>query len=151
MKKVYVYFLTFLWRASIYPRELQLNKANTSDKKTCFFDLKLVRTPLNYHTLGTCSAAIFLSSDHSLYATINLAWTPCLISFVWDQSTCLVRIESEKIQNEKLLSTVVFEPTTLIFVVRCSNDWATRNLLKGVLFKWSLYIHVLPIPMYTMA
>ena len=33
--------------SGIYPRELQLNKANTSDKETSFWDLKLVRTPLN--------------------------------------------------------------------------------------------------------
>ena len=32
--------------------------------------LKLVRTPLNYHVLGTSTAAIFLSNDHSFYVPI---------------------------------------------------------------------------------
>ena len=32
--------------------------------------IKLVRTPLNTHALGTSTAAIFLSNDHSLYAPI---------------------------------------------------------------------------------
>ena len=44
---------------------------------------------------------------------IYIGWTSCLISFVWDQSTCQERIESDKIQNEKLLSIVGHEPTTL--------------------------------------
>ena len=34
--------------------------------------LKLVRTLLNNHVLGTSSAAIFLSNDHSLYEPIYL-------------------------------------------------------------------------------
>ena len=29
---------------------------------------------------------------------------PCLISFVWDQSTCQERVESDKIQNDKSLA-----------------------------------------------
>ena len=32
----------------------------------------------------------------------------------------------------------------------CSTDWADRTLLKALLFKLSLYIHVLQLPMYTM-
>ena len=45
-------------------------------------NLKLVRIPFYYDVLGTSSAAIFLSNDHSLYAPIYLTWTSCLISFV---------------------------------------------------------------------
>ena len=48
-----------------------------------------------------------------LYAHIHLGWTSCLISFVWDQSTCQESVESEKMQKEKFLSTVGLEPTTL--------------------------------------
>ena len=33
--------------------------------------LELVRTNLNYHVLGTSTAAIFLSNDHFLYAPIT--------------------------------------------------------------------------------
>ena len=34
----------------IYPRELQLNKANTSDKETSFLDLNIKVTGNNIHT-----------------------------------------------------------------------------------------------------
>ena len=61
--------------------------------------LKLVYTLLNYRVLGTSTAAIFLSNDHSLYAPIYLGLTSCLISFEWDQPTCQGRVESDKIQN----------------------------------------------------
>ena len=61
----------------------------------------LVCTLLNYLVLGISTAAIFPSNDHSLYASICLGWTSCLISFVLDQSTCQERVKSDKIQNEK--------------------------------------------------
>ena len=64
--------------------------------------LKLVCTLLNYHVLGTTTANVFLSNDHSLYAPIYLGWRSCLISFEWDQSTCQERIESDKIQTENI-------------------------------------------------
>ena len=67
-------------------------------------NLKLVRTLLNYRILGTSIAAIFFQM-----IIIYLRWTSCLISFVWDQSTCQERVESDKIQNEKFLPTVGLE------------------------------------------
>ena len=93
-------------------------------------------TLLNYRVLETSTAAIFLSNGHliSLYAPIYLGWTSSLISFVWDQSTCQERVESDKIQNEKFLPRVELEPTTLRSAVWCY--WATRALLKAVLFSW---------------
>ena len=51
--------------SDIYPAELQLNKANTSDKETSFLDLKLVRTPLNVYFTA------FKSIVLSLYAPIT--------------------------------------------------------------------------------
>ena len=69
--------------------------------------LKLVRTPLNVYFAAF--KIIFLS----LYAPIYFVWTSCLISFAWDQSTCHERVESDKIQNEKVLPTVGLEPTIL--------------------------------------
>ena len=92
--------------------------------------LKLVRTLLNNVDLGTSTTAIFLSNDYSLYALILLGWTSCLISFVWDQSTCQESVQNDKIQNEKFLPTVGFEPTTLRFEVWCSTDWASRAWCK---------------------
>ena len=67
--------------------------------KLGFHFLKLVRTLLNYRVLGTNTAAIFLSNDHSLYAPIFLGLTTCLIFFVWDQSTYQKRVESDKIHS----------------------------------------------------
>ena len=61
--------------------------------------LKLVCNLLNTHVLGTNTAAIFLSNDHSLYAPINRRRMSCMISFVWHQTICQERIESGK--NEK--------------------------------------------------
>ena len=66
--------------------------------------LTLARTLLNYHVLGTSTASVFLSNDHSLYAPIYLGWTSCLILFALDQLTCQERVESDKIQNEKILA-----------------------------------------------
>ena len=87
--------------------------------KECSLALKLVRTPLNVLLHGF--KIIFLS----LYAPIYLGWTLCLISFAWDQEH-QERVESDKIQNEKFLPTVGFEPTTLRLEVWCSTDWASR-------------------------
>ena len=73
--------------------------------------LKLVCTLLNYRVLGTSTAAIFLSNDHSLYMHLYTSdevyrYMKCLISFVWHQSTCQERVESDNMQNEKFLLTV---------------------------------------------
>ena len=103
---------------------------------------KLVRTCLNYRVLGTSTAAIFLSNDHSLYAPLFLEWSSCLISFSWDQSTCQERVESNKIQNEKFLPTVFLEPTTLGCEVGWSTDWASRAC-------WKLYLNDLITYMYS--
>ena len=72
---------------------------------------------LNYRVLGTSTATVFLSNDHSLYEPIYLGWTSCLISFAWDKSTCQERVGSDKIQNEKFLPTGGLEPSTLRFQV----------------------------------
>ena len=77
------------------------------------FSLKLVRILLKYHVLGTSTVIVSPSNDHSLHAPIYLGWTSCLISFAWDQSTCQERVESDKIQNEKVLPKVGLEPTTM--------------------------------------
>ena len=63
--------------------------------------LKLVHTLLKYRVLGISTAAIFLPNDHSLHVPIYLGWLSCMLSFVWHQSTCQVRVESEKMQNEQ--------------------------------------------------
>ena len=114
--------------------------------------LQLVHTLLNYATcssnVGTSTVAIFLSNDHSLYAPIYLGWTSCLISFVWHQSSCQERVESNKMQNEKILPTCGFEPTTIESEFWCSTNLANRVLMKVAIFKcFFIYKHVLPIPM----
>ena len=106
--------------------------------------LKLVCTNFNYRVLISCTAAIFLSNEYSLYAPIYLGWTSCMILFVWGQSTVQQRVESDKIQNEKFLLTVGLETSSLRFEVWCSTDLDTQTLMKDVLFKLPIYIHVLP-------
>ena len=114
-------------------------------------ELKLVRTLLNYRVLGCSTDAIFLSNDQSVYAPIFIGWTSGLVSFVWDQSTCQVLVESNKIQIEKFLPTVGLKPTTLRFEVWWSTDWATQACWKLFIFcLWPYYIHVLPIPICTL-
>ena len=89
-----------------------------------------MRTNLNYHAQETRTATVFLSNDHSLYAPMYLGWTSCLMSFVLDQSTCQERVESDKIQNEKFLTTVGREPTALRFEVGRSTIWSNRAWRK---------------------
>ena len=79
----------------------EINKCASITMIIVIFLLKLVRTNLNYRVVGVRTAAISLSNEHSLFAPIYLGWTSCLISFVWGQSTCQERVESDKIQNEK--------------------------------------------------
>ena len=50
IKQLTNYFVTFLLLASIYPRELQLNKANTSETETSLFDLNIKVISSNIHT-----------------------------------------------------------------------------------------------------
>ena len=55
-----------------------------------------------------------------------------MLDFIlWNQSTWQVRVESDKIQNEKFLLTVGLEPTTLRFLAWCS----AQALMKAVLLK----------------
>ena len=91
--------------------------------------LKLVHILLNYRILGTSTAAICRSNDHSLNAPKYLGWMSCLISFVLHQLTCQERIDNETMQKEKFF-TVGLEPTTLISEVWCSINLATvsKNL-----------------------
>ena len=106
------------------------NRIHLAQKNLKLWLLKLVRTNLYYCVLGTSTAAIFLSNDHSLYSPIYFGWTSCLISFVWDRSTCQKRVESDKIQHEKVLLTVGIKPRTLQFEVWCFTDWAYRAWWK---------------------
>ena len=76
----------------------------------CKIKLKLLRTYLKNCVLGTSTAAIFLSNDHSLYSLIYLGWTSCLISFTWEQSTCQERVENDKIQSGNFLPTMGLDP-----------------------------------------
>ena len=102
---------------------------------------------LNYSVLG--NATVFLSNDHSLYVPIYLGWTLCLITFAFDQTTCQERVGSEKYkmknscpQWDSKSQPWNFKsgalPTELAWFVECCP------------FKWPHYIHVLPIPMYTL-
>ena len=83
----------------------------------------LVCTLLNYRVLGTSTAAFFLSNDHSLYAPIYLGWMSCLISFVLHQSARQECVESEKMQDEKVLHTMGLEPTILRSEVWCCTNY----------------------------
>ena len=94
--------------------------------------LKLVRTLLNYRILRTSTSVIFLSNGHSLYTPLYFGLKSSLISFAWDQSTCQVRVESDKIQNEKCLPTVGFEPTTLfglLYVSITLFQWVVKFII----------------------
>ena len=69
----------------------------------------------------------------SLYAPIYLGWASCLISFVWDQSTCQERSESDKIQNEKFLPKWDSNPQP--------SDWKSDALpteLAGLVECWTI-------------
>ena len=93
-----------------------------------FSNLKLVRTLLNTRVLGTSTAAIFLSNDHSLYAPIYLGWISCLISFVWHHLTCQESIESEKCKMKNSCSQWD------------SNPQKTRNHDQAFYLIWSLHV-----------
>ena len=56
-----------------------------------------------------------------------------------------------KLQNAKwkILANRRIRSSTMRFEVWCSTNWANRALMKVVPFKWSIYKHVLPMPMYT--
>ena len=77
-----------------------------------------MRTNMNYHVRGTCSAAIFLSNYHSLYAPITSdechTWFH-LFGLSWPAMSWKLRSAwiAKKRQNEKFLLTVGLEPTTL--------------------------------------
>ena len=81
----------------------------------------------------------FLPNDHSLYAPtcIYLGWTSCLISFVWGQSTCQERVESDKIQNEKVLPTVG-QPW---YLKSDALPTGLARLVDSCLLKWPYYIY----------
>ena len=52
----------------IYPRELQLNKANTSDKETSFLDLNIKVIGNNIHT------SVYDKRDHFGFPIVNFPW-----------------------------------------------------------------------------
>ena len=54
-----------------------------------------------------------------------------LDSICIDQSTCQERVESDKIQNKKSLSTGGLEATTLRILAWCSTDWTTWALMTA--------------------
>ena len=103
-----------------------------------------MHTLLNYRVLGTSTATVFLSNDHSLYAPIYLGWTSCLISFAWDQSTCQERIGSDKNKMKNSCPQWDSNPQPWVF----KSD-ALQTKLAGLVeccpSKWPYYIHVLPI------
>ena len=57
--------------------------------------------------------------------------------------------EATKYKMKNSLSTVGLEPSTLRLQVWCSTYWASRAC-ECCTFKWPYYIHVLPIPMFTL-
>ena len=52
----------------IYPAELQLNKANTSDKETSFLDLNIKVIDSDIHT------SVYDNSDHFGFPIVNFQW-----------------------------------------------------------------------------
>ena len=89
-------------------------------------------TLLNIRVLETSTAAIFLSNGHSLYAPLYLWWMSCLISFEWDRSTCQERVESDKMQNKKLLFQCDSKP----------QPWDLKSDAppsEPIGFRWKLY------------
>ena len=88
--------------------------------------LKLAGIYLNNHVLGKFSSQIIILSLHLLHRMNVMLDCICMIQSIWKK-----RMESDKIQNEKVLPTVELEPTTLRFLVRASTDWAScdgRNI-----------------------
>ena len=45
-----IYYVSFLLGLSIYPRELQLNKTNTSDRHISFLGINIIVIGSNIHT-----------------------------------------------------------------------------------------------------
>ena len=107
----------------------------------CIIRVKKAKIKPGAHLFKLPCTRNYYHRHYSLYATIYLRWTSYLISSVWDQSTCKERIESDKIQNEKFLSTVWLEPTILQFEVWYSID--LDNLVWWKLYYLNhLYTHM---------
>ena len=89
--------------------------------------------------LGISVAAIFLSSDQSLYALITsykyYAWLHLYGLSRPARSALKVKKNNTK---WKSLPTTGLEPITIRFLVKASTDWA--SLKKTLLLKWPLYI-----------
>ena len=70
----------------IYPRKLQLNKANTSDKETSFLDLNIKVVGSNIHT------SVYDKRDDFGFPIVNFPWlsgdVPRLPSYFAVSSTC---------------------------------------------------------------
>ena len=107
--------------------------------------LKLVRTLLNYHVLGTSTTTVFLSNDHSLYAPMDgrHAW------FHLHGTSRPSASEALKYQMKNSCPQWDSNPQPWNFK---SDSLPTElaGFVECCLFKWPYYIHVLPIPMYSM-
>ena len=73
-QKLYALDALFHWKVSvvrewpIYPAELQLNKANTSDKDTSFFDLNIKVIGSDIHT------SVYDKRDDFGFPIVNFSW-----------------------------------------------------------------------------
>ena len=68
MPLVYSPLITLQYIPDIYPRELQLNRANTSDKETSFLDLNIKVIGSNIHT------SVYDKRDDFGFPVVNFPW-----------------------------------------------------------------------------
>ena len=136
----YWFFEALRW---IVKRERLPHKKTFIKASVHYFKLQYTRNKYHRHFSFKWSFSL---------CTYYLGWMSCLISIeiLSDHSSCQERVGSDKIENEKFLPTVGLEPATLRFVACCTTDWATQVSMKAIILKWPLYIHVLPISIYTL-
>ena len=78
--------LLSIWNPDIYSRELQLNKENTSDKETSFFDL-------NIKVIGSyIQTSVYDKRDDFGYPIINFPWLSGDVSRLPSYGICISQL-----------------------------------------------------------
>ena len=99
-----------LWKkrcSQTYSASIWANVFKQSLTRLVHLYLKLVQTRINY-----CLTTLPLQISFSSY-TYYLGWMSCVISFAWALIELRGMGSKGRLQNEKFLSTVGFEPTTI--------------------------------------
>ena len=94
------------------------------------WNIKLERTYSNYRFTKPPFSSIFFSVNSPIISDESHAWF-----------TCIGSVELRGTHSErKILTRLRIEPTSLLFVVLLSPDWASQELIKARDLKWPLCI-----------